>query len=146
MSEEKKFTSEDAKKKAQEIGSTVMTYVDKGVELSKKGIEAASKSLSDFGNKSVIKIEIAQLNGKIEKKYKEIGTYVAEKILSGDADSVSKDDAELADKLAAIFDFKEKIAQHEEALKQFEKKEEQFFLILEKGLSLIQDSPFFFII
>ena len=31
---------------------------------------------------------------------------------------------ELADKLAAIFDFKEKIAQHEEALKQFEKKEE----------------------
>ena len=47
-----------------------------------------------------------------------------EKILSGDADSVSKDDAELADKLAAIFDFKEKIAQHEEALKQFEKKEE----------------------
>lgn len=124
MSEEKKFSSEDAKKKAQEIGSTVMTYVDKGVELSKKGIEAASKSLSDFGNKSVIKIEIAQLNGKIEKKYKEIGTYVAEKILSGDADSVSKDDAELADKLAAIFDFKEKIAQHEEALKQFEKKEE----------------------
>ena len=44
MSEEKKFNSEDAKKKAQEIGSTVMTYVDKGVELSKKGIDNCPKS------------------------------------------------------------------------------------------------------
>lgn len=114
-------------KKAEETASgkklfakTLKQYLDKSVEVSKKGLKSAGSAISEFGDKSVNKIDIVQLKSRLEKKYQELGQAVAEQ-LAEDGISISKDSLVVSEKLSSIKELKEKIHEKEEALKKYEK-------------------------
>lgn len=118
INEEKKTEETSSSKKL--FAKTLKQYLDKGVEASKKGLKTAGSAISEFGDKSVNKIDIVQLKSRLEKKYQELGQAVAGQ-LSEDGISISKDSLVVSEKLSAINELKEKINEKEEALKKYEK-------------------------
>lgn len=108
------------KKHNNEFSKILKGYIDKGVVVAQKGFKSAGSALSEFGDKSVIHIEIGQLNSKLDKIYRDIGAYVSDKLLS-DAESIQKTDESIAEKLNEISKLKEAIQQKEELLKKYDK-------------------------
>ncbi|MGP1588220.1 MAG: hypothetical protein ACTTHG_07770 [Treponemataceae bacterium] len=51
-------------------------FLNKGVEASKSALNKVGDAVQDFGDKSVIKIEIKKLESRLEKQYQEIGKFV----------------------------------------------------------------------
>ena len=118
INEEKKAEENSSGKKL--FAKTLKQYLDKGVEASKKGLKTAGSAISEFGDKSVNKIDIVQLKSRLEKKYQELGQAVADQ-LSDDGISISKDSLVVSEKLSAINELKEKINEKEASLKKHEK-------------------------
>lgn len=118
INEEKKAEETSSGKKL--FAKTLKQYLDKGVEASKKGLKTAGSAISEFGDKSVNKIDIVQLKSRLEKKYQELGQTVAEQ-LAEDGISISKDSIVVSEKLSSIKELKEKIHEKEKALKKYEK-------------------------
>lgn len=118
INEEKKAEENSSGKKL--FAKTLKQYLDKGVEASKKGLKTAGSAISEFGDKSVNKIDIVQLKSRLEKKYQELGQAVADQ-LSEDGISISKDSLVVSEKLSAINELKEKISEKEASLKKHEK-------------------------
>jgi vacuolar-type H+-ATPase subunit I/STV1 len=54
-------------------------FLDKSVESSKKVFHKAGEKISDFSDKSVMKIELTRMTGKLEKLYASLGEFVFEK-------------------------------------------------------------------
>lgn len=118
INEEKKAEETSSSKKL--FAKTLKQYLDKSVEVSKKGLKSAGSAISEFGDKSVNKIDIVQLKSRLEKKYQELGQAVADQ-LAEDGISISKDSLVVSEKLSSIKELKEKIHEKEEALKKYEK-------------------------
>lgn len=118
INEEKKTEETSSSKKL--FAKTLKQYLDKSVEVSKKGLKSAGSAISEFGDKSVNKIDIVQLKSRLEKKYQELGQAVAEQ-LAEDGISISKDSLVVSEKLSAINELKEKINEKEASLKKHEK-------------------------
>lgn len=118
INEEKKTEETSSSKKL--FAKTLKQYLDKSVEVSKKGLKSAGSAISEFGDKSVNKIDIVQLKSRLEKKYQELGQAVAGQ-LSEDGISISKDSIVVSEKLSSIKELKEKIHEKEEVLKKYEK-------------------------
>ncbi len=118
INEEKKAEETASGKKL--FAKTLKQYLDKGVEASKKGLKTAGSAISEFGDKSVNKIDIVQLKSRLEKKYQELGQAVADQ-LAEDGISISKDSLVVSEKLSAINELKEKINEKEASLKKHEK-------------------------
>ena len=118
INEEKKAEETSSSKKL--FAKNLKQYLDKGVEVSKKGLKTAGSAISEFGDKSVNKIDIVQLKNRLAKKYQELGQAVAEQ-LADDGTSISKDSIVVSEKLSSIKELKEKIHEKEEALKKYEK-------------------------
>ena len=118
VNEEKKAEETSSSKKL--FAKNLKQYLDKGVEVSKKGLKTAGSAISEFGDKSVNKIDIVQLKNRLAKKYQELGQAVAEQ-LAEDGISISKDSIVVSEKLSSIKELKEKIHEKEEALKKYEK-------------------------
>lgn len=76
--------------------------LDKGVEVSKGAISKAGEKVADFGEKSVVRIEISQLESKEQKELLALGTLIYEKLAVKGLDSVSKSETEIASALAVI--------------------------------------------
>ncbi len=120
-----RFREADMEKKEkgegkQNFGKTILDYIDRGVEASKKGLKSAGDALSDFGDKSVLKIELSQLRTQLVKNYTELGK-ACYKILrgenAGEGSHLSSDNTEIVSLLDAVSKTEENIARHEEALK-----------------------------
>lgn len=94
-----------------------LKFLDSGVEASKKGINNAGKAISDFSDKSVVRIEITQLNSKLEKLYKELGKLTADCLASDDQQAVSAQTSGVGPLLQQIAEFRLKLTQKEESLK-----------------------------
>lgn len=118
INEEKKTEETSSSKKL--FAKTLKQYLDKSVEVSKKGLKSAGSAISEFGDKSVNKIDIVQLKSRLEKKYQELGQAVAEQ-LAEDGISISKDSLVVSEKLSSIKELKEKIHEKEASLKKHEK-------------------------
>lgn len=118
INEEKKTEETSSSKKL--FAKTLKQYLDKSVELSKKGLKSAGSAISEFGDKSVNKIDIVQLKNRLVKKYQELGQAVADQ-LAEDGISISKDSLVVSEKLSAINELKEKINEKEASLKKHEK-------------------------
>lgn len=118
INEEKKTEETSSSKKL--FAKTLKQYLDKSVEVSKKGLKSAGSAISEFGDKSVNKIDIVQLKNRLVKKYQELGLAVAEQ-LAEDGISISKDSIVVSEKLSSIKELKEKIHEKEEVLKKYEK-------------------------
>ncbi len=118
INEEKKTEETSSSKKL--FAKTLKQYLDKSVEVSKKGLKSAGSAISEFGDKSVNKIDIVQLKNRLVKKYQELGQAVADQ-LAEDGISISKDSLVVSEKLSAINELKEKINEKEASLKKHEK-------------------------
>lgn len=90
--------------------------IDSGVEVSKKGISSAGSAISDFGDKSVLRIELSQLNGRAEKIYAQLGKYAVETFLSQENSTLSAGDEKINSWLTEIKDLRAKIQEKEKAL------------------------------
>ncbi|MGN0728483.1 hypothetical protein [Treponema sp.] len=116
---EENTNDENTSSRKKELAKTLKEYLDKGIEVSKKGVKTAGVAISEFGDKSVNRIDIVQLKSRLDKKYQELGHAVAEQLEN--ESSVSKDSLVVSEKLAAIKELKEKIHEREIALEKYKK-------------------------
>ena len=98
------------------LGKKIMSVFDKGVAASKKGLQSAGTAVSDFGEKSVLRIEKTQLQSKADKAYAELGRLVFEKLTSSRAASVSASDEGVKDIVSVIKALNSDIEQHSDAI------------------------------
>ena len=105
------------------------TYLDRGIEKSKElfkkgsevsrdALDKAGKAAQKFGDESVLKIEIKQLESQIKKDKASIGEYVYKSFSEEKKDSVTKDDDELKFLLEKIQQAEEEIKAKKEQLEQ----------------------------
>ena len=94
----------------------VKDFMDKGVEVSKTALTKASEAVQDFGDKSVIRIDIKKLESKLEKLINELGSYFYDKIASENAESVYASDEKVASIIKNINEIKSQIASKTEEL------------------------------
>jgi hypothetical protein len=92
---------EKDEKKSSDVREKIMSYIDIGVAASQKGLKSAGKALSDFGDKSVQRIELTKLKAKEDRAFVKLGKAVYEKLSSKTA-SVEASDEDLTEILAAI--------------------------------------------
>ncbi len=64
-----------------------------GVDVSKVAIDKAGKAATKFGDESILKIEIKQLEFQIKKSMRELGKYVYESFANEKRASVSAEDS-----------------------------------------------------
>ncbi len=112
--------TQNAKESMAAFGKTILSYIDKGVEASKKGLKTAGNAISDFGDKSVNRIELTQLKGRLEKNYADLGklAYAALK----ENTPLSSEAPETAALVQSISKNLEDIKKHEENLASEKKK------------------------
>ena len=104
------------------FGKTVLEYIDRGVEASKRGIKSAGSAISDFGDKSVRRIELSQLKSKLAKAYSKLGSFTFDSFVSRKVESLSpSQDEELTALIDDIKKIQKDIKKHETALKKTEK-------------------------
>ncbi len=81
---------------------TMKEYLDKSVKVSKEAIDKAGDAVQDFSDKSIIRIEIKQLESKNEHSFHDLGIAVY-KLLSSFSDiSINSSTPEIADILSKI--------------------------------------------
>jgi len=99
---------------AEEIGKTILEYIDKGVEAGKKGLMTAGVAISDFGDKSVKSIELQQLKMKKNKALAQLGKYVWETLKSGGENAVvSPTDEKIKYYMDGLENLQKNIDEHE---------------------------------
>ncbi len=77
-------------------------YLDKGIEVSKEAFSKAGDAVQDFGDKSVVRIEIKQLESKLNKEYASLGTQVFNLSVISNEKSLSFDDPHVSGIIAEI--------------------------------------------
>mgnify|MGYP006916094286 CR=1 FL=1 len=104
-------------KKQNDVGKIILDYIDKGVEVSQKGFRTASKAISDFGDKSVLTLELTQLKKNQKKEFTALGMAVYEKLSASKSATVSSDDEGIGEVVKSIDKIAKDIKKHENALK-----------------------------
>lgn len=108
---------EDKDESKQNFGRTILDYIDRGVEASKKGLKSAGSAITEFSDKSVLKIELSQLKAQLARNFTELGKTCYNLLKAENAEPISPSNDEIKKLLEAIAKTEEKIAKHEEALK-----------------------------
>lgn len=91
-------------------------YMDKGVEMSKDALKKTGEIVSDFGDKSVTRISITQLESKAQKNLLELGIAVYEQLASDENAVVSRDNSAVAKLFAEIESTKKQIEEKRSTL------------------------------
>lgn len=89
----------------------------KGAEVSKSALDKAGKAAVKFGDESVLRIEIKQLESEIKKSTLELGKTAAKAFLEDSKASISSDDDEIRVILDRIRQAKTEISEREGELK-----------------------------
>lgn len=95
-----------------------------GMEGSRDFLEKARDKVQDFGESSVIRLEIRQLESQAKQEMAKLGTRVYELLVEEGKGSVSQKTPELKDVLTEIDDIKHKIADKERQLNEEEPERE----------------------
>ena len=74
----------------------VKEYFDKSVEVSKEALSKVGDTVQDFGDKSVVMIEIKQLEHKLNKELISLGNQVYNVFMENNSDSLKFDDARVS--------------------------------------------------
>lgn len=114
----KKIISEESKKQFSE-------GVGKAVEVGKGIAIKAGAALQDFSDKSVIKFEIHQYKRKIEQCHKELGEYLATKLISDGSATIGSDDDKVRALIEKIVSYNDEIKNREKALEEFGTKRDE---------------------
>lgn len=93
---------------------------DKGVKVSKEALSKAGDAVQDFGDKSVIRIEIKQLESKLDKEYESLGTQVHSFFQNNKEDTLSYNNAQISGVINEIDRLLAQIADRKEALRQLD--------------------------
>ena len=110
-------SSADGKKdNGDSFAKKFFSFLDKSVEAGKKGLVTAGNAISEFGDKSVTRIEISQMKSKRAKVLLELGRYVFETVEKGG--SVSETDEEILKFIGRVKKFDEDIAQREASVQE----------------------------
>jgi len=94
----------------------------KGAEVSKNAIDKAGKAAAKFGDESVLKIEIHQLESDLKKEKILLGESLYKSFVLESKESVSRNDSEISDILKRIEKIRAEISGKEDELKQSEEK------------------------
>lgn len=101
-----------------EIETKVKEAISKGAKASKEAFEKAGTKIQNFTDKSVLKMEIRQLESKRDCKYEELGMKVSELLFKGAVINFDgEDDIQIVNSLQSeIQDFSDKISEKEKLL------------------------------
>lgn len=84
----------------EEIGNKVKEMFSKGAKASKNAFEKAGDKVQDFTDKSVVKIEIRQLENKRDCKYEELGLKLSQMLIEGaEITSSNQDDIQILNEI-----------------------------------------------
>ena len=97
--------------------------MEKVVESSKKALAQAGSAVQDFSDKSVIRIEIHQLESKRDEQVKLLGDLAMSRFLAEGTQTLSSDEEAVSAILEEVKKLDKDIAEHNEKLKA-EKREE----------------------
>lgn len=97
--------------------------MEKVVESSKKALAQAGSAVQDFSDKSVIRIEIHQLESKRDEQVKLLGNLAMSRFLAEGTQTLSSDEEAVSAILEEVKKLDKDIAEHNEKLKA-EKKDE----------------------
>lgn len=109
-------------------------YLDKGLEVSKKlfkkgaetskvYLDKAGKAAQKFGDESVLKIEIKQLESQIKKDKTELGEIAYKNFVEDDKAELARDNQEVKFLLEKISQGYEEIKNREQKLEEIEKQQ-----------------------
>ena len=99
--------------------------ISNGMEESRGFLEKARDKVHDFGESSVVRLEIRQLESQARQEMAKLGTRVYELLIDEGKGSVSQKTPELKELLSAIENIKHKIADKEIQLKEEESEKSQ---------------------
>ena len=114
---------EETKQKAKGLINKVKGALDKGLNASKKALGIAGEAVQDFSDKSVIRIEIHQLESKRDEQVKLLGDLAMSRFLAEGTQTLSSDEEAVSAILEEVKKLDKDIAEHNEKLKA-EKKDE----------------------
>ncbi|MDD5929799.1 MAG: hypothetical protein PUC37_08350 [Spirochaetales bacterium] len=105
--------------KSAELETKVKDAISKGAKASKEAFEKAGNKIQNFTDKSVLKIEIRQLENKRDCKFEELGLKISELLLKGlKLDFEDNSDLEIVNGLQQeIIELSSKISEKESELK-----------------------------
>ncbi len=103
-----------------EFFNKMKNYLDRGVEVSKDALVKAGEKVQDFGDKSVNRIEISQLEGKIQKEILKLGNYAYSSFTKENCTSFSTEDENVQQILKEIALLNKEIEQKKALLKEKE--------------------------
>lgn len=90
--------------------------ISTGMDGSKDWLEKARDKVHEFGETSVIRLEIRQLESQAKQQFATLGTRVYELLVDEGKGSISQKTPELKEVFQEIEDIKEKIAEKEQQL------------------------------
>ena len=111
-------------KKQNDVGKMILDYIDKGVEVSQQGFRTASKAISDFGDISVLTLELRQLKANHKKAIAALGVLVYERLSASESAAVNVSDEGVCEAVKEISKIRKDIKKHETALRRDKKDSE----------------------
>ena len=100
-------------------------YLDKGVEVSKDALLKAGEKVQDFGDKSVNRIEISQLENKIQKEILKLGQFAYNSFTKENCQTICVENENVEKILKEIAFLNEEIEQKKALLKDLSKEKEE---------------------
>lgn len=76
----------------EELGQKLKGWFTKGAQASKEAFEKAGDKVQEFSDKSVVRLEKKQLEGKLDAKYKEIGEKIVQLLNAGNLSFTNPED------------------------------------------------------
>lgn len=84
-------------------------FMDKGIEVSKEALSKAGSTVQDLGDKGVTKIEVVQLQNKIEKQLAQLGLQVWQVLSEQKETSITAEDERVSGLLVEVTRLKQEI-------------------------------------
>ena len=122
MEEQKSNETNDKNQKTGSFKTKFFDFLDKSVNASKNGLKTAGQKISDFGDKSVQKIELSQQKSKLETLYKAFGKEAYAYLSASKNSSLTLQTQEIKDLYNQIKTLQKDISAREKKLAQAEEK------------------------
>lgn len=97
----------------------VQETLNKGLKSSRELFDRARDKAKDLGEKSVIRIELTQLDSQVEKLFAKLGAAVYKRLIDEQHQTVSALSPEVKELLAELADVRARIEEKERQLKDF---------------------------
>jgi hypothetical protein len=97
---------------------------DRGVEISRKALEKADNAVQQFGEQSVLRLDINSLRSKKEKQFAKLGEFVYADFTEKNMTQVNREDNDIVSAMVEVEDIEKEIEKREKKLKKLEEKSE----------------------